>query len=170
MDNEEQEIFKKLTKIENANIEHAKSIYSNRIRLYQEGCDLLSNVIKEIASNFSNRKKAEEQDILIIALCNRIIGTSKVVYELSLRGYQFDTMILVRSLYENLLVLRYVQRSVSNTDKWLSGKVRLSDVKKELSLFSDKWLTDFYISISDYVHLNFKAILTLIKTQKKPIL
>jgi hypothetical protein len=159
-------IFKKLTKNERANIKQAKSIYSKRIRLYREGCDLLNDVIKEISTNFSN-KKAEMQDVVIIALCNRIIGTSKVIYELSIRGYQFDNMILARSLYENLLVLWYVQRSASNTEKWLSGKVKLRTVKRELDLSSSKLLTGFYDLTSDYVHSNFEAFLTLIKTRKK---
>jgi hypothetical protein len=167
MDVEKPKIFETLTKTENANIDYAKSVYPNRILLYQEGCNLLGDVIKEIASSFTNRKEAEDKDVAVIALCNRILGTSKVVYELSIRGYQFDTMILVRSLYENFLVLNYVQRSASNTQKWLEAKVRLPTIVKELSLSSDKELRDFYFSISDYAHVNFEAIITLMKPQDK---
>lgn len=159
-------IFKKLTKRERANVKQAKAIYSKRIRLYQEGCDLLNDLINEIATNFSD-KTADMQDVLIIALCNRIIGTSKVIYELSLRGYQFDNTILVRSLYENSLALWYVQRSTDNTEKWLSGRVKLRTIKRELDVSSSGLLTRFYDSTSDYVHSNFEAILTLIKTQEK---
>lgn len=97
-------------------------------------------------------------------------GHQKVIYELSIRGYQYDTAILNRSLFENSIALWYVTKSEDNGKKWLSGKKHYSDIKKELGISSDNVLTAFYGSRSDFVHSNFAAILSLINSSGENVL
>lgn len=164
---EPESIFRVLTKDERANIKQAKLIYSKRIRLYKEGCNLLHNLIMDVCAESNKEKVGSLQDIAMTALGSRIIGTSKVIYELAIRGYQFDVEILVRSLVETSLVLWYIHRSVDNTEKWLSGKIHFSDIKKDLFSSPDEVVKSFYDRQSHFVHSNIGAILSLIENQKE---
>jgi len=106
------------------------------------------------------------QDIVMLGLGNRIIGTSKTIYELTMRGYQFDVAILVRSLVETSFVLWYVSKNENNTEKWLSGKIKFRDIKKELIPFPNENLKQFYDRQSDFVHSNVGPILSLLEERK----
>jgi hypothetical protein len=84
-----------------------------------------------------------------------------------MRGYQYDVNILVRSLFENSILLWYLARDKRNAEKWISGKIKISEIKKELGLNSKKELTEFYASLSNYVHSNFDAVFMLIDVPSK---
>lgn len=160
-------IFKELTEIEKANIKKAKSRFSEKIRSYREGCNLLCELIHLITEKLNEKKVIELRDIAIASLCNRVVGTSKVIYELSIRGYEYDVMILNRSLYENFIALWYITEDNDNAEKWLFGKVKLGEMKKELNIQSKQDFGKTYGMLSDFVHSNIRGIGTLIDFDKE---
>lgn len=159
-------IFEESTKIEKANIKRTKSRFAKKISSYKEGCDLLCELVYRLSEKL-NEKEIEFRDIAIASLCNRIIGTSKVIYELSIRGYNYDVMILNRSLYETSIVLWYITKDNNNAEKWITGEVNLSKMKKELGLFSNQEFEKSYGELSNFVHSNMYGIATLIEPNKE---
>ncbi len=162
MPKENHDIFEELSKNENRNASISKINFDKEIRNYKELFNLFNKLVDQIADKSIRREiELQEKDVVIINISNRIIGTSKVYLDLVMKGYSYDSNIILRSLLENTCLMLYFIKDKENIEKWLSGELKLKRVRKELGLFTDKRFSKIYEYLSDYVHSNFVALKSL---------
>jgi hypothetical protein len=71
--------------------------------------------------------------------------TFKVIYELFLKGYYLETLILIRHLIESLVRMKYFNRHIDKLEPHLNNKLKIT-FKVMFNEFSPeiyKWYTDF---------------------------
>lgn len=101
----------------------------------------------------------------------RILGLLQSMKLLTLRGYYYETSILERNFYECIGLCVYLKRNpekaeIWNTAKKVEGSLRLStlvgEIFKPLTTDDKKRLEKSYGLLSNYVHNNLPALLSII--------
>jgi hypothetical protein len=159
--------FAELSEREKENEQKSREYYAEEIQDYVQCFDLLDEVMREIANELRNGKmgKIDSKEILVFAICRRIMGTSKVFFDLVVKGYRYDAFILLRTMCENVQLLVWLMRDEKNIDEWRfhQGQRLTCQIRKELGLNSEGIRGSFRF-LNDYVHSNIKALGNFVKT------
>ena len=151
---------------EKRTIKSTKKHYAKEISIYVECFNLLVQTIDHIAERSVKVKPPlglTESAILFNAA--RILSSMRVYIDLVMKGYYFDAHIIRRSLYESVLLIDSFTRDKKYVDKWVDKELKLSQVKKEVGFYGKEILERFYEEMSDYVHSNIPAVLTLVELE-----
>jgi hypothetical protein len=166
--------FEEISQTEKENVLKSKMLYRKEIRNYIKCFELLYGFIEHIGNQSTTKKIAIDlRDSVVFSISGRIVVTSKAYLDLAMKGYYYDGEIIYRSLLENLcFLLFFVTRqdkkdANENAKKWFNGELKLSTIKKELDLLSNKPFSLVYGKLSDYVHSNFQAVKILVKYDDK---
>lgn len=156
---EKREIFVELFETEQKNLKKTESLFGKEIQNYRMCLELLRDAVANINDN---NKAIRLRDFCVFQFCFRTISSSKNLLDLIVRGYYWDAMIIERGLLENSCLILYLLENETNIDKWMHGKTKLRDIRKELNLFSNKGFIMGYAYLSDFVHNNLGAIRHLV--------
>lgn len=157
------EPYVRFIEAEEKNIESTKKHFDKEIGIYIECFNLLAQTIDHIAEQSINWEPPFQlTETVILANTTRILNSMRTYIDLVMKGYYFDARIVHRSLYENVLLIDCFTRDRKYVDKWMAKELKLSEVKRELGLYSEEKLEKFYEEMCDYVHANVPAILTVV--------
>lgn len=143
-----------LVEIQNVKVFNEK--FSKELELFRQGFNLLAETCIDIYNKLRHTKEPIlVRDFVILMFSSKFLLSSKALLNLVLNGYEYEAKILMRSMLEQLLLCEGFLKEEGLVDKWLKGKLSISEVKcvvQEVSLDENfRWL---YETLSDYVHTN----------------
>jgi len=158
--------YAQFTKTEKENIKLTKKYYDKEISIYIDCFNLLARTFDYLA-----RKSIEEEpfgvaETAMLLNTSRVLTSMRVYINLVMKGYYFDATIIERSLWESMLLMECFARDKKYAVKWMNEELKLSKVKKELGLYTDKKFEEVYAEMCDYVHANVPAVLSLTEFAK----
>jgi len=142
------------------------SEFKKENRFYERALNLLHEVVHCLYQSKSSRPF--DSTFATLTMLPRLFGTIQSIRVLTAKGYYYDSVILERSVVENLGLCVYLTRNEKEAKRWLAGKdLRMPKINifdDFFSLFSKdvgknghSWKA-LYGELSQYVHATLKAI------------
>lgn len=165
--------FLKMEHEENINIKLTNNEFEKELTIYKKGfekCD-------EILSKISNEAKPFEKLNSRLATClmmPRLFMSMKSILNLVLKGYYYDSLVLLRSWMECLGLSIYLSKNEYKAQKWFKNEeigvssIRLmQEISGAINGVKDKSFYSIYGQLCHYIHNRIQAIYEMLKNGKE---
>jgi len=133
------------------------------------------NVLAETISSIADKRKTPDnphwkRDFVILTTSSKFLQSSKALLNLESNGYDYDARVIMRTMLEDLLRIVCLLRDETMVQKWLEGKLELSEVKCVVhDWFLNREVKRLYDILCDCVHTEPHGLGLLIGTSTEEV-
>jgi len=156
--------FDLMTEQEEENSQKTQKELRQEIKLYQDSLNLLIEILDNLYPTIEKSANSLMDPILLMIM-SKIIMSLKSFFNLVIKGYYHEAMVISRNTLESVLLCILVTEKEEYALKWLKGKVTPCEVRKALELKGDVNLKDLYRRMSQYVHVNLRSFDSIVELE-----
>jgi hypothetical protein len=150
---------------EKINEQQAKEELKEPLLRYKKNLNLFCEMFCQVIHQKWDMQPHEKYKFVFSIIMFRLIGTLQSIRILVLKGYYFESNILIRNFYETLGLCVFLKENPKKIDDWLDGKANLLKTVQAFQLARkmfyapenkelDKLATKTYGQLCNYVHGN----------------
>jgi len=168
--------FDEIKEIEEKNRSKTINKFPRELESFKKSFELVVEAYNSICKAASKKRGPikNNQHIVALFITNRYIHSAICAFELFLKGYYNDGVIISRSMLEITLLCKHLDKSPEAAEFWMRGeydKIRVSKLIKDFCASPDskKNFWKVYSSISEIAHTSgFGSIISILQPKKKP--
>jgi hypothetical protein len=140
------------------------------IKLYERSFSLCSEMVHYLCKRTKEKSMDSTAKEAILLILPRIMQSLQSIRLLTSKGYYYDASIIARSFLEGMGLCAYLSLNEEEAESWIEGNklkvptIKLVDYIPKLLMgsYSKTDLKPVYGRLSDYVHTNVEAVISLV--------